>query len=222
MHKTLFISKNSGEIKALQRFADEHALSIFAHSFLVFHPVDFSLPDSYDVIFFGSPRAVMFFQARKRISEETEIACVGGKTAALLKSLGYSVAFNGEEKGSITEVAAAFKEWLGDRIALFPISTRSLGTIFNEISPRQVKKITCYDTRVEIKKLDRDFDVYVFTSPSNVEGFLKGNTFPKTSKVIAWGESTAAALRTHGILPSTILAHPNQEALILELTSDFQ
>ena len=65
----------------------------------------------------------MFYKSRSSIPAATSIACVGGKTAALLKSLGYTVAFNGEDKGTISEVATAFKIWLGGvlRCFLYPI-----------------------------------------------------------------------------------------------------
>jgi uroporphyrinogen-III synthase len=142
------------------------------------------------------------------------IASVGGKTSALLHSLGHTVTINGEGKGSISEVAKAFQEWLDDRVALFPVSTKSLGTISKGIPSRQAVHVECYETEVLKKQLANSFDVYVFTSPSNVEGFFQENNLPAEAKVIAWGESTERALKEVVSMPIHVLNEPTFEALI--------
>lgn len=221
MLNSIFISKNSSEIQLLQQFADAHEIAITAHSFLDFKPLAFTLPRTFDVVFFGSPRAVMFYQSRYSISSDIAIASVGGKTSALLQSLGYTVAFNGEGKGSISEVAKAFQTWLGDRSALFPVSTKSLGTISKGVPARQVIHVECYDTQIIGKDLLQDFDVYIFTSPSNVEGFFLKNKLPKDAIIIAWGESTHRALTETGISAIQTLSDPSQAELIDVLTKTF-
>ncbi|GAB5417375.1 MAG: hypothetical protein Crog4KO_29570 [Crocinitomicaceae bacterium] len=220
MAKSVFISKHSGETQVLQGFAAGNDLHLVSQSFLHFEPIPFLIPSSYDVIFFGSPRAVMFYQSRYSIPDDVAIASVGGKTSALLQTLGYEVAFNGEDKGSISEVAEAFQNWLADRIVLFPVSTKSLGTISKGISSRQVIRVECYDTQIVGKQLEQEFDVYVFTSPSNVEGFFEKNSLPAKAIVIAWGESTEKALKDHIHTNITVLAEPSQEALVSYLQSN--
>jgi uroporphyrinogen-III synthase len=214
MHNSIFISKNSSEVQVLQQFADQNGIAITAHSFLEFKPLVFALPRAFDVLFFGSPRAVMFYQSKHSIPANVAIASVGGKTSALLQTLGYNVAFNGEGKGSISEVATAFQAWLDDRVALFPVSTKSLGTISKGIHARQVIHVECYETQIIGKSYTQDFEVYVFTSPSNVEGFFLENVLPKSATVIAWGESTHRALTENGVNSIQTLSHPSQEALI--------
>lgn len=214
MVKSIFISKNASEIVALQQFADGHSIHLKAASFLQFKPVSFDLPRTFDVVFFGSPRAVTFFQSRYSIPKGVLVASVGGKTSALLKSMGYSVSFNGEGKGSISDVAKSFQDWLGERKALFPVSTRSLGTISKGLPSHQAIHVACYETQIVERELSDSFDVYVFTSPSNVEGFFAQNQLPKKAKVIAWGESTAKALNETTEASVTVLDHPSQEELI--------
>jgi len=214
MPDSIFISKNSGEVSLLQNFANERNLDLFACSFLEFRPVSFELPTHFDVIFFGSPRSVMFFQSRFSIPSTAEIACVGGKTASLLQSMGHNVAFNGEDKGSISEVAAAFRNWLNDKTVLFPVSTRSLGTISGAVPAEQSLIVECYETALRKKALDKSFDTYIFTSPSNVEGFFTQNSLPGNAQVIAWGESTAKALNEHQVSQFSILNQPSLDCLI--------
>lgn len=213
MIKSLFISKNSGETLELQQFADANGIQLTTKSFLEFKPVAFDLNQKFDVLFFGSPRAVMFFQSRNSIPKNKPIASVGGKTSALLQSMGFEVSFNGENKGSISEVAQQFQQWLGDRAALFPISTKSLGTISKGLSSKQAIHVECYETVIVAHQLEDKFDAYVFTSPSNVEGFFAQNSIPEGPTVIAWGESTAKALQQYEIQDYKVLEEPSQAAL---------
>ena len=212
MSKTIFISKSRSELEKLQQYALENEIEIVSHSFLHFSELIFSIPYPYEVIFFGSPRAVMFFKAQNDISKDKLVACVGGKTETLLKSLGVKVAFSGANKGSIGDVAEAFKTWLGDKQALFPISTKSLGTISKNIPSQQKQLVEVYDTQVQPKTI-KPCDIYVFTSPSNVEGFLMENEIPIASKVIAWGDSTDAKLKAEGLQPDIVLEEPGLDCL---------
>lgn len=218
MLKSLFISKHASEISELLQFAEAQNIEVFAQSFLQFNPLEFTLPETpFDVIFFGSPRAVMFYQSRNAISENLEIAAVGGKTTELLESLGHTVSFNGDGIGSITDVAGRFQQWLGDRTVLFPVSSKSLGTISKGLSNKQTFHVECYKTVVKELQLEQSFDVYVFTSPSNVEGFFTGNSLPAASKVIAWGESTKDALQEFGHEEIITLDHPTYSELFEKL-----
>lgn len=217
MFNSLFISKNDAELTELRAFTDSNGIILVNHSFLTFTPISFELTEPYDVLFFGSPRAVMFFKAKRDFSKNSTVACVGSKTKKLLESLGYQVAFSGEEQRSISEVAEDFKDWLGDRKVLFPISTRSLGTISKNIPPRQKILVECYETNIIGKEVP-PCDCYVFTSPSNVEGFFQKNKLPVESKVIAWGESTAGSLDANNVSKYRVLSSPTIGELVSEIS----
>jgi len=219
MAKSIFISKHPEETLELQQFADANNIQLTAKSFLQFKPVPFELPFQYDVIFFGSPRAVMFFQSRHAIPNNKLIASVGGKTSALLQSMGHEVVFSGENKGSISEVAEHFQNWLSNRKALFPVSTKSLGTISKGLPSKQALHIACYETVISEHQLNEDFDTYVFTSPSNVEGFFTKNSIHEDATVIAWGESTERILVEVGIKNLITLNAPTFDALIAALAN---
>lgn len=220
MLSSLFISKHASETLVLQEFAGANNIRLKSHSFLHFESISFLVPSTFDVIFFGSPRAVMFYQSRYSIPKNVALASVGGKTSVLLQKLGFNVSFNGEGKGSISEVAAAFQQWLGDRVVLFPVSTKSLGTISKGIPSRQTMHVECYETQIISKKLAQEFKAYVFTSPSNVEGFFEENSLPENAQIIAWGESTEKALKDQANRNITVLAEPSQEALVSFLQSN--
>lgn len=198
---------------ALQPFIDQHQIELKAHSFLQFTPVKFDLPERFDVVFFGSPRALIFFKSQYEIPSKAVIACVGARTESLLKSMGYSIGFSGTDKGSISEVAAEFGTWLGERTAFFPSSSRTLGTITQEIPPRQKIVSTCYETTQVPKQLPPS-EVCVFTSPSNVGAFLVDNALNPEQTIIAWGKSSAAALLSHGVEVDHVLKSPDVDSLL--------
>lgn len=213
MAKRIFISKQPGEIQALQTELESQGYLIHAHSFLQFAKVEFDFETPFDVIFFGSQRAVMFYHASASIPSNVAIACVGNKTAEILQRMGYNVDFIGKQAGKVSEVAQDFKTWCGDRKVLFPISDISLKTIASVFSEEQKEEIVVYSTSV-VSTLVPEADTYVFTSPSNVQGFIGENAVPSNATVIAWGESTAKALHASDISVSHTLSSSDRSELI--------
>jgi uroporphyrinogen-III synthase len=215
-HK-VFISKEASEVQELNNFLDSNGDRLIAHSFLHFEKVEFELESAFDVIFFGSPRAVIFFKAQNIIPTGVLIACAGAKTAELLEHIGHPADFVGVNSGKMKDVAAKFKEWCGDKHVLFPTSDLSLKTVSSVFDDSQKTEITVYSTQIKGKEIEAS-DTYVFTSPSNVKGFLESNTsLPENAKVIAWGESTAAELTENNIVVSEILAVASIGSLLTSL-----
>lgn len=204
-HK-VFISKEASEVRELDNFLNSNGDRLIAHSFLHFEKLEFELETKFDVIFFGSPRAIIFFKAQQAIPADVLIACAGAKTAELLEHIGHPPDFIGVNSGKMKDVAAKFKEWCGNKHVLFPTSDLSLKTVSSLFDDAQKTEITVYSTQIKGKEIEAS-DTYVFTSPSNVKGFLESNTsLPENAKVIAWGESTAAALTENDILVTEILS----------------
>lgn len=211
--KRLFISKNTSEIKALVDFLVDRNETIVNHSFLSFEPIDFEAQSQFDVIFFSSPRAVIFYKAKQDIPKDTLIACTGIKTAELLKAMGYQIDFIGEKSGDINTVAQSFKTWAGDKKVLFPISSISLKSISSVLNAEQVIELEVYKTSIQAKEIET-CETYVFTSPSNVEGFLLKNSIPPKATVIAWGSSTETKLLEAGVPVNHTLGQSSISELI--------
>lgn len=123
-----------------------------------------------------------------------ELACIGSETKKHLESKGYSVSFFGENAGNPEEVARLFKNWLGNRIALFPQSTKSNKSIESVLPGSQKIPLLVYETIENPVRFLHPFSIYVFTSPSNFKSFVSLNTLPEESKVIAWGKTTAEVM----------------------------
>lgn len=213
MKRPFFISKNYDEVAELAAFLAKKDVTLIAQSFLHFEPEHYSIQHRFDVIYFSSPRSVIFFQYQQKIPQDVLIACTGNKTAELLKGLGYTVHFEGEESGKISAVADSFKKWCGEKRVLFPSSNISKNSISSHLDQTQIEVVTVYTTNIVSKPLSY-CGAYAFTSPSNVEGFLALNTIPADALIYSWGESTTEYLASRGVQVTATLKNASVEDLI--------
>ena len=220
LNKRLYISKNKQEIEAYLPFFHKNKIEVIAHSFLQFVPLNFQVKKPYQVIFFGSPRAVTFFLQQESIPENVLIACIGEITAQSIQKAGYIPHFIGSNAGSPSEVAQAFKSFVGTLNVLFPQSSSSNRSVASVFNPNQIIELSIYQTVVHSRLID-PCDYYVFTSPSNVEGFLKENSISNQAKVIAWGKTTQNYLLSQKINVNQTLTSTSMDELILLLSKEF-
>ena len=212
MVKSIFISKTPNEARVLFDFLLENDQSLIAQSFLSFEKAPFQLKKAFDIVFFNSPRSVKFFLENYKLTDDILIGCTGFKTAEIVASFGYPVHFIGNEASKTSQIAAEFKEWCNGRKVLFPISNISLKTISTVFSEEEKEELVVYKTNVEGLDIP-DCDTYIFTSPSNVRGFLINNSIPNNAKVISWGESTTRELGVSGIVVNHVLLNATIEEL---------
>ena len=165
-------------------------IELHAASLLSFEAVPVHPKHPYEIIFFSSPRAYTY--GKQFIKTNTRVACFASGTG---KHIIEAIDWEGNTPGNPGRTAQAFLEWAGNRRVLFPVSDRSLGTIPAAFPLEQVECLTVYKTILSPQSIAR-CDVYVFTSPSNVEAFFSKNNLPKHAKLIAWGESTRAYLES--------------------------
>ena len=195
-----------------------NSIQLTAESLISFQKIPFTIKEEFDVVFFSSPRSVEYFYSENYINSNYKIASIGKGTARALKSKNKTPDFIGEKSGNPNTVATEFLHWLGKRRVLFPVSKRSNETIYKAVPQNQKSKIVCYDTLLVPQSIEPQ-DWYVFTSPSNVESFLRINVIPSSAKVVAWGKTTAGYLVEKGIDPQFILEESSEEALV-ELLSE--
>ena len=121
--------------------------------------------------------------------------------------------FIGDKAGDPESVADAFKNWLGDRKVLIPCSDSSNRTIANALPEEMRHEVIVYKTIHDPVHIN-DCDVYIFSSPTNVESFFKENVLPDRSAVISWGKTTDKALQKHNINPVLTLQHSSTKEII--------
>ena len=212
LSKHIFISKDSSQVSALKNDIEKERGKLTARTFIRFEKIRVSVIPSADIVFFSSPRSVQYFLEDHKIPKDTQVACVGGSTQNELKKHGITANFVGADDRSIDEVADDFKTFATDARVLFPVSTLSIGTIASQVHEDKRFVIEIYRTILDSASMDA-FDVYVFTSPSNVRSFLLKNDIPSGAEVIAWGNSTEKELATRRI-DCKKLGTPSLECLI--------
>jgi len=165
----------------------------------------------FDWIFFSSREAVHSFFSKKFSTEKCLFAAVGKGTADALSE--YAIpSFIGESTNT-SEVGQAFAEQIGSSKVLFPCSTISKQTIQSHLSPSQFENLVCYETVLIDKKIEQP-SIAIFSSPSNVDGFLLSNTLKGIQKIIVYGPTTGQHIQDLGYSADIILPEINESAIV--------
>jgi len=217
----VFISKSLDELTLLPTFCKQHKHILHAYSFLCFEAVNFNVEmNHFDAVFFASPRSVQFFIQTENCMQK-KIAVAGQTTKRFIESLGLQVDFCPKNSGNIIDCSISFARWVkqqGIGRVLFPISSISNMSYTKMLSANQFQCVCVYKTHIG-QRFIPNCDTYIFTSPSNVLGFLKTNYFPRHATVVAWGESTQHCLREHIGEKSVFTLEESSEEAILSYLS---
>jgi len=208
----IFLSKDAESCPEWINWCAENRIQTRCFSFIHFEAAPFNCPQDVEVVFFTSPRSVRFF-LEACPETNASYACIGKGTADALAATGKQAAFIGRNPANPEEVATQFHSWLGERNVFFPISDQSLKTISGAIPAAQKQEVIVYRTGEKQQAIEA-CDWYVFTSPSNARAFLKTNTLPASSGVVAWGKSTERSLKDQGISVTKTLEDSSLSALI--------
>lgn len=160
-----------------------------------FIPIDSGLIQE-DWIFFSSKNSVQACLKSGIDLSKFKLATVGsGTSKAIPASLHISF------QGNTTDIEAESKRFailVGSDSVCFPSSDRSLHSFAKHIPSVKVNVIEAYKTVLQPSGAPMT-SVILFSSPSNVEGFLKLNVIMPSQKIIAFGPSTANYLASQGI-----------------------
>ena len=190
MIRSILITKSKDDKGVLYDYCVSQNIDIHYHSFLTFEQIELPEIPTSDVMFFSSKRAVDYFLNQSKIPNNTSIACIGESTKKHLESKGFKVDFVGENAGQPTIVSEKLSDWLDERTITILLAKDSKQSILTQLDPSKTKLAVVYETVISAQKIEQAFDCYVFTSPSNVVGFLGENKVPTNAKIIAWGETT--------------------------------
>ena len=212
----IFISKNADELPALCSFCEAHKISLEGKTLLRFEANDFDVKHPFDIVFFSSIRAAEYFILKAKLYG-AKVGCIGNATAQKLTLLGVHPAFIGTGSGEPSQVADAFKSFVGQQRVLFPSSDISARSMAKALPPDQVEEVVVYTT-LPVSIAIPACDVHVFTSPSSVDAFLLENDTPK-GLTIAWGTTTAAQMIRCGIDVSVVLKTASEEEVVEVISS---
>lgn len=221
MISSVFITKEVDNESELTKWCNKNNIKLVNKSFLHFESLTSSVLPFGDVYFFTSKRAVSFFLSQHKIPDEVQIACVGQSTANEFLKRGIPVDFIGKSSGNPMVIANELSNFLNQKSIVFMGALVGSDAIYNQIKTSTKRKHPIYKTIITPELIAEVYDCYVFTSPSNLDGFLSLNRLHSTSKVIAWGKTTEKALLNNNITPIYTLENSSEKELILKLGLSF-
>ncbi len=185
-------------------------------SFVSFEAIPFQETPQTDWIFFYSKNAVLYFFSQPNDNEllkTAKIAAIGKGTAETIRQMGRPIDFIGD--GQPDEVAEAFLHIATGQSVLFPRALISNNTVRRHIeSLCECYDLIVYKNSIVPQKLNNPFDIIVFTSPLNVEGYLSLNHIEHGTKVISIGPSTTQKLLDFKITRVIEANKPDVESII--------
>lgn len=192
--KKIFITRTFKEGDYLQAALKRLNFEVEGNSLIEFKQIRIKELPKTDWIFFSSKHAVSYFFGQNPKVENVKYGCIGTSTSAELRRFGKRADFIGQST-DIKLVGKQFSSKVGNSRVLFPIARGSMQSIQWQMVKRDnVVNLEVYATLKHSIEVSPDYEIIIFTSPSNVEAYFEKNTLHANQKVIAMGESTGKAL----------------------------
>ncbi len=190
--KNIFISREKKPHDRFSSVLEAHGFQVDSVPLIEIKPLDFNVSENFDWVFFSSKNAVKyFFEKKPMLSDKIRFGVIGSATAFELRKFGKRAEFIGQSTDTKL-IGKQFSARVGKARVLFPTAKESKRSIQNQLTTREAAiDLPVYETLTHTKKLEKKYDILVFTSPSNVEAFFGGGNRITDEKVIAMGEATA-------------------------------
>lgn len=194
----VFISRDAKRNDYFEKALHDNGFTVHSKALIEMQALSFKEIPKTDWLFFSSKNAVKFFFLQKPVLSEVKIGCVGKSTADEIRKHGKRADFIGYSTDTRL-TGKQFASVVGSKTVLFPQAKESMRSIQQAFSnPKQCIDLAVYKTLKMNEAELPGFDIGVFTSPSNVDAFFEKNKLSANTKLVAMGESTAAALKRHG------------------------
>ncbi len=196
---SVLITREADSWPLLTRLLSDRGLQVHYQSFIETFPLSVADWPETSWVFFGSRNAVKYALASKPdLLHHKKIGAVGPGTAQMLAEAGYKADFEGRTS-DVEAVAAQFADMISPlTTVLLPLGAQSAGTLVRCWQKRfQLTTRTVYDTRL-VTETPRQAEILLFTSPSNVEGWLASGGNPTRQTAIAMGKTTFEAMQAAG------------------------
>ncbi len=198
---SVFISRDFRKNDFFKNCLQENGYKVFAQSLIEIKQIPMRKFVKTDWVFFSSKNAVKHFFEQKPDVEGTKFGAVGKATADEMRKFGKRADFIGSSDDT-KMTGKKFSALVGNKTVLFPQAKASMKSIQLQLPKKEnVIDVVVYETikNSEIKIRSSEFDVFVFTSPSNVETFFEKNKISSEQKVVAMGDATANALKKYKV-----------------------
>jgi uroporphyrinogen-III synthase len=212
--KSILVTRKLDSNSVIRKWAVENGYQLLEKSFIQTIPVaGLSIPET-DWIFFSSPQGAKLYFELYPI-RASKIAALSDGTAQELVGLKQKVSFVGKSTNTTKETGIEFFNTVdSDETVLFPLSDISKRNVSTQKGAHNVIELITYKTELISQKLDEIPTLILFTSPSNVDGFLVGNSIEEDTKVLAIGETTAFHLKNAGFKNIHVSESTREEILL--------
>ncbi len=191
----ILITRNLKENSALKLWAKENNYILQEQAFISFNAItDLNIPMT-DWVFFSSPTGLILYLDNYHL-KDTKIAVYSQGTNDALGKYNRTADYIGNGKLNSNEIGKDFFGLIDGESVLFPSSQISTRGIASQGKAAQVIEIVAYETSLNPVSLNTIYDVLIFSSPSNVEGYLVENVIDEQAIVIAFGQTTAKFLES--------------------------
>lgn len=198
---SVFISRDIRKHDFFRDCLTANQYKVFAQSLIEIKQVPIRKYKKCDWIFFSSKNAVKHFFEQTPDVEGMKLGAVGKITADEIRKYGKRAEFIGSADNT-RMTGKKFSALVGNKTVLFPQAKESMKTIQLQLPKREnVIDLIVYET-IKIPSIRyqvSSIDIFVFTSPSNVQAYFEKNTINANQKVVVMGNATANALKNYNI-----------------------
>jgi hydroxymethylbilane synthase len=215
--KSILITRELRPGSLIRQWANETKIQLTEMSFIETVSVTgLSIPET-DWIFFSSPQSAnLYFETYPLKAKK--IAALSEGTADALLQLGHPTSFTGDSSKATKQIGTDFfNQVKSSELVLFPLSDISKKQVSAQKGNHTIIELITYKTALVPIKLQHEQQVILFTSPSNVDGFLLKNQLTEKTGILAIGETTASRLRELGFDKITVSESTNEKALVKAL-----
>jgi uroporphyrinogen-III synthase len=197
--KTILITRDLPGRSAFFPWAQKNRFGLIHRPFIAFTPIaSLAIPET-DWIFFSSPASVKLYD-ENYVLKAKKIAALSNGTADALEKRGIQQHFVGDNKKSPAEIGKEFLTQVPtNQSILFPLSDISKKNVSSQFTTHKIIELVTYETKLASKRIEVPLNIIVFTSPSNVCGFLAKNRVNESTNVVAIGKTTEKELNDFGI-----------------------
>lgn len=195
---SVFITRNLKQGDYFTTVLTANGFEVNGHSLIEFAKIPLKHFSHTDWIFFSSKHAVKYFFTQQPEIQNQKIGCIGKSTADEIRKHGKRAEFIGTSADTKL-TGKQFASRVGSGTVLFPMAKGSQRSVQNGfVKEGQVIDLPVYETIEHNEEPIPYADILVFTSPANVQAYLKKNHIDKKQKLVAFGEAAGSTLRKAG------------------------
>lgn len=216
--KKVFITRDLNPRDYFFQALSSQGFEVSGESLIDFSPIFFDDLPKADWIFFYSKNAVTFFHQIIKIkhlelSKETKLAAFGKGTAKRVEAIFKRVDYIGTGKAESS--ASQFADISEGQSVLFPRARNSRKSVQQLIADKvRIQDLIIYENNLRQSATCSSAKILVFTSPMNVQNYLKHCPLHPYQTFIAIGEPTKKTLVTFGINSVITPEEPTEKALV--------